>query len=437
MSSMVSIERPYACQYCEMRFKDALTHKRHTNVKHTQEECHVCDTCAAIFYTKHKLDVHLASKHGINDQFKCEKCKKFLMSEWTLIKHKRKCSTVPCPVCGKEFLSKWKLENHVQGHLNNRCHICDECGKDFLHSFTLVERIEIVHQGKRPFQCEGCPKTFARKGSLRTHKLIHSGVKPFPCQLCEKKCREKVQLIKHLIKKHRIEENQIQEYVKVMPKKEIVRSEDMQNVLLQMGKIKNEPIEVQETNVFQTNESMREETKKVEETSKENKSTKNYIKQERSALFDGHVPSKENVELKHEISSLIGSLTSNPIDENVETNISSKLPVKTEQGDLLDETTPLLDDVHGGSDMETFEDTAQVTAPVFNVTRPDDSMNSLEEDVFKELEEDALKEDALDEDALEEEAFEGALEECTREEDTLEDDSMDEDEEFTFENIEF
>merc|ERR1719508_578656 len=160
---------------------------------------------------------------------------------------------------------------------------------------------------------------------------------------------------------------------------------------------------------------MREETKKVEETSKENKST--YIKQESSALFDGHVPSKENVELKDEISSLIGSLTSNPIDENVETNISpvssSKLPVKTEPGDLLDETTAILDDVYGGSDMETFEDTAQVTAPAFNVTRPDDSMNSLEEDVFKdkELEEDALKEDALDEDALEEEAFEGALEE--------------------------
>ena len=104
---------------------------------------------AAVFYTKYKMDLHLSSNHGINDQFKCEKYGKFLMSEWSLLKYKRKCSTNPCPVCRKEFLSKWKLGNHVKGHLYYRSHICDECGKDFLHSFTLVEHIEIVHQGKR------------------------------------------------------------------------------------------------------------------------------------------------------------------------------------------------------------------------------------------------------------------------------------------------
>ena len=166
-------------------------------MKHTQEETHVCDHCVAVFYTKYKMDLHLSSNHGINDQFKCEKCRKFLM-----LKHKRKCSTNPCPVCRKEFLSKWKLGNHVKGHLYYRSHICDECGKDFLHSFTLVEHIEIVHQGKRPFQCDSCSKTFSRKGSLRTHKLLHFGVKPFPCPLCEKKCHETIQLIKHLLKKH-------------------------------------------------------------------------------------------------------------------------------------------------------------------------------------------------------------------------------------------
>ena len=132
MSAESSEERPYPCEFCQMRFKDALSHKRHTNVKHTHEETHVCEHCAAVFYTKHKLDVHLASKHGVNDQFKCGKCRRFLMSEWTLIKHKRKCSTVLCPVCGKEFMTNWKLQNHVNGHLNNLCHICNECGKDFM-----------------------------------------------------------------------------------------------------------------------------------------------------------------------------------------------------------------------------------------------------------------------------------------------------------------
>jgi len=231
MSAHYAVLRQYGCNYCDLRFKDATSLKRHTNLKHTQEETHVCDHCASVFYAKYKLDVHLASKHSINDQFKCGKCKKFLMSERTLKRHERKCSTKKCPVCEKEFLSKWKLANHVKGHTNNRNHICDECGKDFLHGPSLVEHIEIVHQGKRPFECSTCLKTFSRGGSLRTHKLIHSGIKPFSCQLCDKQCREKIQLIKHLQSKHGVESSQIQNYVKLMPKKEIVQSQEMQNIL--------------------------------------------------------------------------------------------------------------------------------------------------------------------------------------------------------------
>ena len=39
--------------------------------------------------------------------------------------------------------------------------------------------------------------------------------KPFPCPLLDKKCSEKIQLIKHLLKKHQIQECEIQDYVKM------------------------------------------------------------------------------------------------------------------------------------------------------------------------------------------------------------------------------
>jgi len=246
--SLDEVQRRFGCDFCELKFKDGTALKRHRNVKHTRDETHVCDHCAAVFYSKYRLDTHLASRHGINDKFKCEKCKKFYVSEWTLLKHERKCSTTSCPVCGKEFLSKWKLGNHVKGHLDTKSHICDECGKDFLHNFTLVEHIEVVHQGKRPYTCTKCEKTFSRAGNLRAHMLIHSGVKPFPCKLCDKECREKIQLIKHLKKKHGIEEDHMHFYVKLVPKKEIVKDEDMKNILKNITSIKTESISTEPLN---------------------------------------------------------------------------------------------------------------------------------------------------------------------------------------------
>ena len=338
-------QRRYGCDFCDLRFKDALTLKRHTNVKHTQEETHVCDHCAAVFYTKYKMDLHLASKHGINDQFKCEKCNQFLMSEWSLLKHRRKCSTNPCPVCGKEFLSKWKLGNHVKGHLNYRSHICDECGKDFLHSFTLVEHIEIVHQGKRPFQCETCSKTFSRKGSLRTHKLLHSGMKPFPCPLCDKKCREKIQLIKHLLKKHQIQECDIQNYVIMMPKKEVVMNEDMQNLLQNMGQVKTEPVDDKNEANIDTigtmggidQESSSVVAADIKEGTESSHAVADYKKEEKEPIDD----KKEGTEYTHDVDDKKEEPSA------VESSKIMKRRVKTETENFLDEAA-FINEIYGG-----------------------------------------------------------------------------------------
>jgi len=218
--SLDILNRRFGCDYCELRFKDPQGLKRHTNVVHTKEETFVCQVCATVFYTKYKLDLHQAQKHEINNEFRCDRCKKFFFSDFRFEKHKRKCAFKSCPACGKEFMSNWKLSNHVKGHLKVKSNVCDECGKEFLHGSTLMQHIEIVHQGKRDYECSLCSKTFSRPSSLRTHKLIHTGIKPFPCTLCEKKCREKVQLIKHLKKRHEVGDDLLHMYVKINQKKE-------------------------------------------------------------------------------------------------------------------------------------------------------------------------------------------------------------------------
>jgi len=336
-----SVERPHACQHCEKAFKDSLTLKRHTNVKHTREECHVCDNCGDVFYTKYKLNSHLASKHGINALLKCDKCYRFFMSEWSLMKHTRKCSPIPCPVCAKAFHSKWKLKNHVNGHLNNKCHVCDECGKDFLHTTTLVDHIEIVHQGKRPHQCESCSKTFTRKNSLRQHNMIHLGIKPFPCKLCEKKFREKVQLIKHLQAKHKIKAEDIKEHVVMIPKKEVVNKEDLENILKIIEEIKPVP----EIGPFiSTNKS---------DNFVSNESGNIYIKYEKSEL------SNRIVDFKSENSNTPVQLL--PVDEDrsvvssvLTSDFISKVKTESEEFGILAETAAELYEAQSVDSLEDY-----------------------------------------------------------------------------------
>ena len=98
--------RPYACEFCELRFKDSHGLKRHKNVVHTNEETLTCHICASVFYTQYKLNVHQAQKHEVNNKLRCEQCKKYFFSDFTFEKHTKKCALKSCYVCRKEFLTK-------------------------------------------------------------------------------------------------------------------------------------------------------------------------------------------------------------------------------------------------------------------------------------------------------------------------------------------
>ena len=78
------------------------------------------------------------------------------------------------PMCPAAFLQKSHLQPHVDSaHLGKKDESkkvkCDHCDTIFCSMKTMKKHVEIVHEGKKPFECTFCDKKFAIKGGLITH----------------------------------------------------------------------------------------------------------------------------------------------------------------------------------------------------------------------------------------------------------------------------
>ncbi|KAH8860130.1 Zinc finger protein Gfi-1b [Schistosoma japonicum] len=90
------------------------------------------------------------------------------------------------------------LKVHVRRSHNNgkRPFECQLCQKTFGHATSLYQH-ESVHCQDKQFQCSQCGKTFKRSSTLSTHLLIHSDTRPYPCQYCGKRFHQKSDMKKH------------------------------------------------------------------------------------------------------------------------------------------------------------------------------------------------------------------------------------------------
>ncbi|RHY09582.1 hypothetical protein DYB26_007574 [Aphanomyces astaci] len=64
--------------------------------------------------------------------------------------------------------------------------VCDICAQTFRFKGNLKRHQITAHVGLKPFQCEHCPKSFARKADMQVHMRVHTGEKPYPCEECGK-----------------------------------------------------------------------------------------------------------------------------------------------------------------------------------------------------------------------------------------------------------
>ncbi|XP_030611147.1 zinc finger protein 721-like [Archocentrus centrarchus] len=125
-----------------------------------------------------------------------------------------------CSECGKQFLHNWSLQRHVRLQSRKRpsrflvsdgqskCSGvavqteekpfgCDICGQRFKLNVNLKVHMK-VHTGEKPFSCNICQRKFRHQCNLKTHMRVHTGEKPFGCGMCDKKFAQTIHLKTHM-----------------------------------------------------------------------------------------------------------------------------------------------------------------------------------------------------------------------------------------------
>eukprot|EP00111_Clytia_hemisphaerica_P014531 TCONS_00042780-protein len=94
-----------------------------------------------------------------------------------------------CRKCGEPFTLKQSFESRI----GVGAFLVSECGNCFAKKRQLQESYELP----RPFVCDVCSKSFARKSDFERHQDIHTGIKKFHCDDCGKSFHRNSNLKRH------------------------------------------------------------------------------------------------------------------------------------------------------------------------------------------------------------------------------------------------
>ncbi|XP_068083464.1 uncharacterized protein [Anabrus simplex] len=136
----------------------------------------------------------------LGDVYSCIKCEKMFSTPHGLEVHARRSHNgkrpFACELCNKTFGHEISLSQHRAVHNVEKVFECKQCGKSFKRSSTLSTHL-LIHSDTRPYPCQFCGKRFHQKSDMKKHTYIHTGEKPHKCQVCGKAFSQSSNLITH------------------------------------------------------------------------------------------------------------------------------------------------------------------------------------------------------------------------------------------------
>ena len=277
--------KPHPCPHCPQRFSRPGDLKVHTNI-HSGDKPFSCPDCEKSFRTKYLLRYH-SYLHSGDWPYRCPYCDKGCATTKDFDKHVQRhsnrkqkhlchfchkeikrpglrsrvrkpthpyiCSdcckgfsqpsksgstaesyVLICPYCNKQYAELAKLEKHIETHLQEKTHLCSECGKGFYNPWSLNQHLcshsvkstkpsnsvksqvcplccktfashaymrrhmLTIHEDRRPHKCTQCGKAFRDVSRLNLHSRTHTGEKPYICSVCGKGFSQSGNLKTHL-----------------------------------------------------------------------------------------------------------------------------------------------------------------------------------------------------------------------------------------------
>ena len=144
--------------------------------------------------------------HGHNDAPKrktkhmCDECGRTFTRSSTLIIHKRiRTGNKPyvCQQCGRAFRQLGNLSRHQLTYTTSKPYICQHCDKAFNRASNLHTHMR-THTDYKPFNCDFCGKRFHQKVDMKIHRYTHTGEKPHKCQKCGRGFKQLSHLTYHM-----------------------------------------------------------------------------------------------------------------------------------------------------------------------------------------------------------------------------------------------